>query len=227
MKKRAFSFTISLALAGLGVLLTMWLLLPPLAHAVDHTVGGACGSTIQACIDAAAPGDTVIVPAGNYNESLTLSQPISLTGVSSTTAVIQAISGQRVLTVTGAAIDSSVVISGLTFSGGDVSGGTTCFGGGTDNCGGGILLTDNAQPIIQNVIIENNSARTGGGLYANETGGLFLDRVIFRNNTVFLSGGGFNAPNTPVTVTNSLFQQNTTTDNVAGAAAFSWVIWCK
>jgi predicted outer membrane repeat protein len=119
--------------------------------------------------------------------------------------------------VTGAAIDSSAVISGLTFSGGDVSRGNACFSGGTTNCGGGILLTDSAQPTIQHVIIENNNAYRGGGLYANETGALHLDHVIFRNNTVLLTGGGLHAPNTPVTVTNSVFQQNTTTDNVGGA----------
>jgi predicted outer membrane repeat protein len=217
VKKRVLSLTASLILAGVGILLTMWLLPPTPIHAADYTVGGVCGSTIQACIDFAAPGDTVIVPAGTWNESVTLGQPINLTGVNSATAIIQAVSGQRVLTVTGAAIDSSVVISGLTFSGGDVSGGNTCYSGGTTNCGGGILVTDNAQPTIQHVIIENNNAYRGGGLYANETGALHLDHVIFRNNTVLLTGGGLHAPNTPVTVTNSVFQQNTTTDNVGGA----------
>lgn len=186
-----------------------------------------CGSvaspcrTVQFAVDEAIPGDTVVLSAGTWNESVTLSKAISLTGVSSATAIIQALPGQRVLTVTGAAIDNSVVISGLTFSGGDVSGGNVCFNGGTTNCGGGVLLTDQAQPAIQNIIIENNNAYLGGGLYANETGGLVLDHVIIRNNSAILTGGGLNAPNTPITITNSLFQQNTTTDNVGGALAAS------
>ncbi|MCP4426972.1 MAG: hypothetical protein GY803_20980 [Chloroflexi bacterium] len=217
MKKRFYVLALPPILAVIGLLAIIWLISPPPAYAIDHVVGGACGGTIQACIDFAAPGDTVIVPAGNYNESLTLSQPISLTGVSSATAIIQAVANQRVLTVTGAAIASDVVISGLTFTGGDVSAGTSCAPSNTTNCGGGILLTDSAQPSIQNVIIENNSAREGGGIYANETGGVYLDSVIIRNNTVLLSGGGLDARNTPVTITNSLFQENTTTDNVGGA----------
>ncbi|MEJ2749801.1 MAG: hypothetical protein P8183_18115, partial [Anaerolineae bacterium] len=174
--------------AVLTLTLILWLLIPQSAYAANHTVGGVCGSTIQACINFAAPGDTVIIPAGTYNESLTLSQPISLTGVSSTTTIIQALPNQRVLTVSGAAIDNSVLIAGLTFSGGDLSGGNICFNAGTDNCGAGILLTNNAQPFIQDVIIENNTGYRGGGLYANETGGLVLDRVVFRNNSVLLTG---------------------------------------
>ena len=69
------------------------------------------GESIQAAIDAANDGDTIVVNAGDYTESLTLSKPVSLTGVNSDTTIIQP-SGQRVLTVTGATISTSVVISG-------------------------------------------------------------------------------------------------------------------
>ena len=111
-----------------------------------------CQPTIQNAIDTANPGDTVVVPAGVYTESLTLSKVVSLTGALSSTTIIRALSGERVITVTGAAISNTVVISGVTFAGGNVTGGSAC----PANCGGGILLTSNAQPLIQNVVITNN-----------------------------------------------------------------------
>src|SRR5436305_4385712 len=59
-------------------------------------------SSIQAAIDAANDGDTVLVPAGLYTESLTLNKPVSLIGADANTTVIHALANQRVLTVTGA-----------------------------------------------------------------------------------------------------------------------------
>jgi hypothetical protein len=83
----------------------------------------ACGATIQACIDAAQGGDTIFIPAGDYTESLTLSKAVSLTGELSSTTILHALPNTRVLTVTGAAADSSTLISGLTFAGGQALGG--------------------------------------------------------------------------------------------------------
>jgi pectin methylesterase-like acyl-CoA thioesterase len=112
-------------------------------------------TTIQAAINAASPGDTVIIPAGTYTESLTLSKAVSLTGVSSATTIIHALSNQRVLTITGATINNSVVISGVTVTGGNLDSGLG---------GGGIFITNNAQPLLQNMIIANNRASNGGGI---------------------------------------------------------------
>ncbi len=217
MIKQVRAFGTVLALAGLSLGLALWFLLPSPTYAVDHTVGGGCGPTIQDCLDFAGPGDTVIVPAGVWTESVTLNKAVNLTGVSSATAIIEAVTGQRVLTITGATIGPNVVVSELTLRSGDVSAGTTCFTGDTTNCGGGIVLSNTARPTLQNLIVENNKAREGGGIYANATGGLTLDGVVLRNNTSTLSGGGVHARNMPVTITNSIFEGNTTTDNVGGA----------
>ena len=86
-----------LALCLLAILLGLGLFLfAEPALATNYTVGGACGSTIQACINFAANGDTISIPAGTYSESLTLDKAISLTGALSTTTFIHAISNQRV-----------------------------------------------------------------------------------------------------------------------------------
>src|SRR5579859_7784841 len=120
------------------------------AYAATLTFPG-CASTIQGCIDGASPGDTILISAGAYTESLTLSKAVSLTGALSSTTILHALPNTRVLTVTGAAVDSSVVISGLTFAGGHAVG-SNCPAG----CGGAILITATAQPLLINLTISNS-----------------------------------------------------------------------
>ena len=134
-----------------------------------------CG-TIQCMIDAAHDGDTIIIPAGTYTESLTLSKSVSLTGVNSDTTIIHAVAGQRVLTVTGATITNSVVISGLTFM------------AGLADKGGGILIEQQARPIIRNLLLYNNRADQGGGLYSYGPVSMIDTRVI--SNGAIHGGGG-------------------------------------
>jgi len=63
---------------------------------VTVTVGGkkptllAAGATIQSSIDAAKPGDMIIVPAGAYNELLLMWKPVRLQGVGAASSVINA-----------------------------------------------------------------------------------------------------------------------------------------
>jgi predicted outer membrane repeat protein len=109
---------------------------------------------------------------------------VSLTGVNSATTILQALPAQRVLTVTGAAVDSSVVISGLTFTGGSLPTGNC-----PESCGAGLLIADSAQPRLENLRILNNAAgQQGGGLYA--TGSVTLSSVSFISNTANIAGGG-------------------------------------
>ena len=60
--------------AGLvAVLVTGVLVTPPASGADDDTV--VVTTTIQAAVDAADPGDTVLVPAGTYHESVSVTTP--------------------------------------------------------------------------------------------------------------------------------------------------------
>lgn len=201
-------------------LLAFFALVRPV-RAADLIVGVSPGcSTIQGCINTAVPGDNVIIPANTYVESLTLNKAVSLVGAGSESTTIQAVSGERVLTVTGATINSSVVISGLRLQNGDVSSGNLCSSLNTANCGGGILITGSAAPSLSNLIIQNNSAFQGGGLYA-DVGTVLppLNNVAFLLNAAVLSGGGAYFVE-GVIVNNGRFENNASLNNVAGGARF-------
>lgn len=214
MKQRVIFLSTPLFLASIMLVLAVWLLIPISTQAASHTVGGSCGATIQACINSVADGDTVVIPAGTWNESVTLNRPISLTGVSSATTLIQALPGQRIITITGASIDHHTMIANLTLANGDISAGNVCFPFPT-NCGGGMLITGGARPFLFNLILDNNQAYRGGGLYTDVGSVITLSHVIFSNNIAVLSGGGANLGD-QATIRNSLFLNNRSTNNVAG-----------
>ena len=185
------------------------------AYAGTLTFPG-CAATIQGCINIANPGDTILISAGDYTESLTLNKAVSLTGALSSTTILHALPNTRVLTVTGAAVDSSAVISGLTFTGGLVTGTQTC----PDSCGGAILITGGAQPLLSNLQLSGNTAGfDGGGIYAS--GAIILTAGRFIGNSAYGGGGLYTAG--AVTVTNSSFVNNRATGLVSqggGLATF-------
>ena len=136
------------------------------------------GTSIQQLIDATPPGGTVFIPGGAYTESLTLYKPVSLIGQSGTPPTIHAVTGQRVLTITGPTITNSTVISGLVLTGGDIT-----------DTGGGILITNNALPTLRAMQVRDNVAEMGGGLYI-DTGGVQLFDSNITHNQARQSGGG-------------------------------------
>ena len=137
-------------------------------------------ASIQAAIDAAQPGDTVAVAAGNYTESLTLSKAVSLTGANAADTIVHALPDNRVLTVTGESITPSVVISGLTLM------------GGMDVEGGGLYIVSEAQPHVENLVLSQNYGIYGGGLLvATSRPQTFLNVSIIGNTALFWGGGGY------------------------------------
>jgi hypothetical protein len=63
---------------------------------ITVTIGGktptvlASGQTLQSAIDAAAPGDLIIVPPGTYNEFLLMWKPVRLQGAGAATTILNA-----------------------------------------------------------------------------------------------------------------------------------------
>jgi hypothetical protein len=163
-----------------------------------------CGATIQACLNAAAPGTTLVISAGTYTTSLTLSNTVNLTGVSSATVILRALNNQRVLTVTSA-VTGSVVISGITFANGHALGGVC-----TSGCGGAVYLDSGTHPQLTNLkLLSSTAAAGGGGLFA--TSAVTLTNVQVISNTSGGNGGGV-AAGALLKVVDGFFRANTCTD---------------
>jgi hypothetical protein len=107
---------------------------------VTVTIGGkaptllATGQTIQSAIDAAAPGDLILVPPGQYDEMLIMWKPVRLQGVGAASSIINAnahpagkmdVWRRQVNCLMGLAIDGTPITSGHPF---DTTGTYNCPG---------------------------------------------------------------------------------------------------
>jgi len=140
--------------------------------------------TIQAGIDAATTGDTVLVADGTYTGSE--NRDLDFDGKSITVA---SANGPAVCF-----IDCQELGRGFHFHNGEdenaiVQGFTIRNGRPADGSGAGILIEDGSAPEILNCVFTDNDAYYpygGGGVYA--AGGLIFD-CIFRNNNADFGGG--------------------------------------
>ncbi|MHC4343238.1 MAG: choice-of-anchor Q domain-containing protein [Planctomycetota bacterium] len=146
--------------------------------------------TIQAAIDAAIPGDKIIVAPGLYFENVEiLGKNIILTGTNPTDGAI----------VASTIIDGNDVNSVVTFSGTEspacILAGFTITNGRAYS-GGGIYGNHTKATIAHNLITAN--VATGGPNWDGKGGGIFACDGIIRNNTItnnraLYSGGGVHA----------------------------------
>jgi hypothetical protein len=178
-------WTLALLLTFAALIVTLAALNHPAAQAQRLNSIIPCSGSIQACIDSAIDGDTIVIAAGDYTESLTLNKAVSLTGVSRDTTIIHAMPNNRVLTVTGSTISNSVAISGLTLTGGDLSSDL----GYLISFGGGILIINGAQPKLTHLNLTYNHARWGGGIFIYD-GQLDLSYTNIIDNVAEMYGGG-------------------------------------
>jgi predicted outer membrane repeat protein len=106
---------------------------------------------------------------------------------------------------------NTAVLDGFTISGGNANGTGT-----NQNIGGGIYIPD-SNPILRNLIVENNNASSGGGGLSNGSNANYsLTSSIFRNNTSAGGGAIYNVGSSP-TLTDVTFTNNTATNGGAGA----------
>jgi len=140
--------------------------------------------TIQAGIDAAVDGDTVLVAPGTYVENINFNGK-AITVKSGNGAEVTTIDGNQSGTVVafgnGEELDS--IIDGFTIT------------NGLAGSGGGITCGENSSPTIKSNIITGNNTNGnightgGGGIFTLSSSPLIIDNLISQN-TGDWSGGG-------------------------------------
>jgi predicted outer membrane repeat protein len=143
--------------------------------------------TIQACIDSASVGDTVLVATGTYYEhDIVMKSGISLIGAAGDpdSVIIDAELSGRGIVATG--VSSSTLIEGLTIYHG--------YAPLPLGHGGGILCDDGGSPKLLNLIIRNCTAVTagnsgGGGIYFSSTTSALVIDCKFEGNSCLTCGG--------------------------------------
>jgi hypothetical protein len=206
--------------------------------------GGSCGggvsdcyASLQAAVDAAAPGDEIRVAAGTYTDlhvrprsditttgvvtqNVYLNKTLTIRGGYSgdftawdpqTYATLLDAQGQgRVLYVSG---DINPTIQGLRITGGDATG----MGGypvaGDNDAGGGVYVYSASPILIGNQIYANTTPKIGGGLFLSSSSGALRENSI-HNNQADVGSGIALYQGAPLVDSNQVFSN--TSDNIGG-----------
>ena len=139
--------------------------------------------TIQDAINAANPGDVVIVAPGTYHEN------INFNGKAIT---VESSSGSKVTIIDGGKVGPVATFSSSESSKSVLKGFTLQNGSSTFNSqydGGGVYIS-NASPTVSGNVIQNNAACNGGGGIAVEfSSARILNNLIKNNSQSGCSGG--------------------------------------
>jgi parallel beta-helix repeat protein len=212
--------------------------------------GGACGggvpncyASLQAAVDAAAPGDEIHAAAGTYTDlSVRPRRDITTTGfvtqtlyLSKTVMVrggynsdfsawnpdlyattLDAQDMGRGIYVTG---DISPTIEGLRITGGDATGQTGYGYYGAYDAGGGVYVISATITLNDNQVF-SNTAPYGGGVFLGFSNGQIRGNKIF-DNQAQSSGGGVFFYNGAPSLEASIVMSNTSNDLGGGLYFFS------
>ncbi|MBN1418685.1 MAG: right-handed parallel beta-helix repeat-containing protein [Planctomycetes bacterium] len=174
---------------------------------VVDSAGGGEYREIQAGIDAASPGETVLVRAGTYEIDAPIrfrGKPLTVVsekGPAETTIRMALPSDPRAASVVvfDGGETAASILEGFTLTGGR----GTCWGGADSDCGGGgILCIGTASPIVKGCIVQGNSVvigedsatGRGGGIAAREGASpSFITCEILENAAGERGGGAYAA----------------------------------
>jgi predicted outer membrane repeat protein len=161
--------------------------------------------TLQAGIDAAVNGDTVLVAPGTYkgpgNRDLSLADKnvALLSEAGATETIIDCEGASRAITVSGPALDSRTVVGGFTITRG--------LG---DWYGGAIEILQACSPIVRDCVFElNHATGRGGAIDCNADAMPRLQSCVFRQNTAPHGGAMFSSGRCQSQVSDCEFTDNT------------------
>ncbi len=183
------------ASTGLGRAVTATIGLPTNLVVNPHT--GKTYSTIQAAINEAAPGQSLIAYPGTYHESVALAAGVAIYGSGAERTTLQG-----AVKAEGSDIGPSTVISGFRITGRGASGGVVA----PQSSGGGGIYINDASPTVINNVVEGYTVTTGGGVYVS-SGNPVIANNTFRDNKSD-SGGGIYLDNGSSTISNNTIQDN-------------------
>ncbi|MFZ1082396.1 MAG: T9SS type A sorting domain-containing protein [Candidatus Kryptoniota bacterium] len=194
--------------------------------------------TIQAAVNSASDGDTVVVYPGTYYENvffrgkkIVLTSRFYETGdlsfVQSTiingSSPIHSDTASCVLIINGE--DSTATLQGFTITGGQGTTWTDEHGAGIYREGGGILIANSAPTIRYNLIVNNEATNTsgvtssgGGGIRAGDGDPRILNNVLAANQGRYGAGIVLN-------FTGAIVRNNIITNNSGGQDYGGGALW--
>lgn len=183
--------------------------------------------TIQPAIDAAQPGDTILVMPATYNEAINLPERAvtlrSHSGPLETTIDAAGLNSAVVTCTSGATLETKVI--GFTIRGGIGNDGGGMFNLSSSpyvaNCifvdnrasdGAGMENQSNSNPVVVNCLFYDNEADRGtnpdGGAMRNVDSAPIVVNCTFANNHAVNYGGGIVSVRSQTTIINCVFWGN-------------------
>lgn len=170
--------------------------------------------TIQAGIDAALPGDTVLVAdgvyTGNGNRDIDFGgKNIHLKSVNGATSTIIDCQGSDTSQGRGFYFHSgertTAIVEGFTIRNGYEY---SCGGGRCGGGGGAVFCTNDSSPTIRNNIIKDCTALIGGAIYMFRSHPIIVGNIIAENTIVSQNSGAIHCSNSNAVLLNNTIARN-------------------